>query len=92
MAGRPAAPVNISPNVLQVAQLSGIVLTPRELYAVIANKLEWLQWLARHRFRNNVQCGTCMRPMALVASYIARYYCVVTVTTNNLPLVLSVVF
>jgi len=68
MAGRSAAPININPVVLPAAQLAGIDLTPRELYAVMSNKREWLKWLARHRLiRNNADCGTCRRPMALVA-------------------------
>jgi len=45
MAGRPAAPININPVVLPAAQLAGIDVTPRELYAVMSNKCEWLQWL-----------------------------------------------
>lgn len=67
MAGRPAAPINITPVVLPLAQLARIDVTPRELYAVTPDKREWLQWLAQHRLiRNNVDCGTCRRPMALV--------------------------
>jgi len=69
MAGRPAAPINITPVVLPAAQLVGMELTPRELYVAMSNnKHQWLQWLARHRLiRNNVDCGRCRRPMALVA-------------------------
>ena len=67
MAGRPAALINITPVVLPLAQLARIDVTPRELYAVTPDKREWLQWLAQHRLiRNNVDCGTCRRPMALV--------------------------
>jgi len=68
MAGRPAAPINITPVVLPAAQLARIDVTPRQLYAVMQDKHEWFQWLVRHRLiRNNVDCGTCRRPMALVA-------------------------
>ena len=68
MAGRPAAPINITPVVLPAAQLTGIDVTPRDLYAVQSDKREWLQWLARHRLiKNNVDCSRCRRPMALVA-------------------------
>ena len=59
MAGGPAAPININLVVLPAAQLAGIDVTPRELYAVMSNKREWLQWLARHRLiRNNADCGS----------------------------------
>ena len=68
MAGRPAAPVQISQNVLAVAQLAGIDIRPRELYGAMENKQQWLEWLATHRLiRNAANCGNCRRPMALVA-------------------------
>jgi len=68
MAGRLAAPINIDLVVLPAAQLAGIDVTPRELYAVMSNKREWLQWLVRFRLiRNNADCRTCRHPMALVA-------------------------
>jgi len=61
-AGRPVTPINITPFVLPAAQLA------RQLYAVMPDKHEWLQWLARHcLIRNNVDCRTCRQPMALVA-------------------------
>jgi transposase-like protein len=67
MAGRPAAPININANVLSAAEVAEMKVTPRELYAIMSDKREWLQWLARHRLiRNNVDCGTCHRPMSLV--------------------------
>ena len=46
MAGRPAAPRSITPVVLPAAQLTGIDVTPRDLYAVHSDKREWLQWLS----------------------------------------------
>jgi len=49
MAGRPAAPRQISPNVLPVAQLVNVDITPRELYGIMENKPQFLQWLATHR-------------------------------------------
>ena len=68
MAGRPAAPINITPVVLTVGQLARIDVTPGQLYTVMPDKREWLRWLAQHcLIRNNVDCGTCRRPMALVA-------------------------
>ena len=68
MAGKPAAPINITPVVLPTAQLPRIDVTPRQLYAVMLDKHEWLQWLARHHvIRNNVDCGTCKQSMVLVA-------------------------
>jgi len=73
MAGRPAAPIIINPVVLPSAQLAAVDVTPRDLYAVMSNKREWLQWLAGHHLiRNNVDCGTCRRPMALVARAVFR--------------------
>ena len=74
MVGRSAAPINITPVVLPAAQLVQIDVTPRQLYAVMQDKHEWLQWLARRRLiRNNVDCGTYRRPTALVARRECNY-------------------
>jgi len=68
MAGRPAAPIIINPVVLPSVQLAAVDVNLRDLYAVMSKKREWLQWLAGHHLiRNNVDCGTCRCPMALVA-------------------------
>jgi len=68
MAGRPAAPRQISPNVLPVAELANVDITPRELYSIMENKQQLLQWLATHRLiRNAVQCSSCQRAMAVVS-------------------------
>ena len=68
MAGRPAAPRQISSNVLPVAQLANVDITPRELYSIMENRKQFLQWLATHRLiRNAVQCSSCQRAMAVVS-------------------------
>ena len=68
MSSRPAVPIQISQNVLAVAQLAGIDVTPQEFYRAIENKQQWLQWLAAHRLgQNAVNCGNCRHPMALVS-------------------------
>ena len=62
MAGRPAAPRQITQFVMPAVQLSAVDITPRELYGVMRDKYEWLQWLARHRLiKNKVDCGVCNR-------------------------------
>jgi hypothetical protein len=49
MAGRPAAPTQIVNAVIPAAQLTGVDVTSRDLYGVMRDQKEWLQWLARHR-------------------------------------------
>jgi hypothetical protein len=44
MAGRPAAPRQITQFVMPAVQLSAVDITPRELYGVMRDKYEWLQW------------------------------------------------
>jgi len=51
---------------MPAVQLSAVDVTPRELYGVMRDKYEWLQWLARHRLIT-VDCGVCNCPMALVS-------------------------
>ena len=67
MAGRPAAPRNISNAVLTLNNLALLQCTPRDIYSVMNDKLQWLQWLAKHRLiRNNNDCGNCNSAMTLV--------------------------
>jgi hypothetical protein len=67
MAGRPAAQCNITNAVLGHINMRFLQLTPRDIYSVMDDKLQWLQWLAEHRLiRNNNNCGNCNAAMALV--------------------------
>ena len=61
MACRRQAPRGITNVVLTRNELELFDCTPREIYAVMNDPMQWLQWLAEHRLiiRNTNDCGVC---------------------------------
>jgi len=67
MAGRPAAPVHITNNVLPGNMLAAYECRPRDIYDSMNDDMQWLIWLAEHRvIVNKNDCANCQRPMSLV--------------------------
>jgi len=66
MAGRPAAPIHISNNILHCSALANFDCTSKVLYEHVSDCMQWLLWLAEHRLvhSSNV-CSNCGGQMSL---------------------------
>ena len=67
MAGRLAAPISITNNILPGNILETFKCMPKTIYESMQDCMQWLKWLAeRHLIRNTNDCANCQRPMCLV--------------------------
>ena len=66
MAGRPAAPIHISNNILHCSALANFDCTSKVLYEHVSDCMQWLLWLAEHWLvhSSNV-CSNCGGQMSL---------------------------
>ena len=67
MAGRPAAPICITNNILPANILETFQCMSKTIHESMQDCMQWLKWLAeRHLIQNTNDCANCQRPMCLV--------------------------